>query len=63
MREGETENKWGRGRERERGSKAGSVSTAESQPYVGLELTNREIMTRAEVGCSTDSHPGAPGTG
>uniref|UniRef100_A0A8C8WG42 C2HC/C3H-type domain-containing protein n=1 Tax=Panthera leo TaxID=9689 RepID=A0A8C8WG42_PANLE len=24
------------------------------QPLRGLELTDREIMTRAEVGCSTD---------
>ena len=33
------------GKERKTGSEAGSVLTAESQPYVGLELMNRESMT------------------
>ena len=48
---------WGRGREREgdteseAGSRLRAVST---EPDARLEPTNREIMTRAEVGRSTD---------
>ena len=42
-REGDTES--------ETGSRLGAAST---EPDAGLELTNREIMTRAEVGRSTD---------
>ena len=42
-REGDTESK--------AGSRLRAVST---EPDVGLELTNREIVTRAEVGRSTD---------
>ena len=42
-REGDTES--------EAGSRLRAVST---EPDVGLEPTNREIMTRAEVGRSTD---------
>ena len=46
----------GRGAERgdtesEAGSRLRAVSTV---PHVGLELTNREIMTWAEVGCLTN---------
>ena len=37
--------------ESEAGSRLRAVST---EPDVGLELTNREIMTRAEVRHSTD---------
>ena len=36
-------------REEDRGSEEDS-----SEPYVGLELTNHEIMTRGKVGGSTD---------
>ena len=39
-------------REGDRGSEAGSALTAR-EPDVGLELRNREIVTGAEVGCST----------
>ena len=42
-REGDTES--------ESGSRLRAVST---EPDVGLELTNCEIMTWAEAGCSTD---------
>ena len=36
-------------------SKAGSrLRAVSTEPDVGLEPTNREIMTRAEVGRSTD---------
>ena len=38
----------GRDREGERGSQAGSVLAA-VQPDVGLELTNRELLTRAKA--------------
>ena len=46
----------GDGAERERGraripSRLRAVST---EPDAGLDLTDREIMTGAEVGCSTD---------
>ena len=50
---------WGRGREgerergRERESQASST-TVSDEPEAGLELTNREIMAGAEVGCLTD---------
>ena len=30
------------------------LPTASAEPDVGLELNNREIMTQAEVGCSTN---------
>ena len=39
------------GTESEAGSRLRAVGT---EPDAGLELTNREIMTRAEVGRSTD---------
>ena len=54
--ERETECKWG-GSEREgdteseAGSRLWAVST---EPYAELKLTEYEIMTWAEVGCSTD---------
>ena len=42
-------------REEDRESKAGSRLGADStEPDVGLEPMNHEIMTLAEVGCSTD---------
>ena len=43
-REGDTES--------EAGSRLWAIST---EPDVGLKLTNREIMTWAEVGCLTES--------
>ena len=53
------EHEWGRGRERdththtesEAGSRLLAVGT---EPDAGLEPTDREIMTRAEVGRLTD---------
>ena len=57
VREGGREGEQGRDRERagdtesEAGSRLRAVST---EPDVGLEPTNREIMTGAEVGRSTD---------
>ena len=57
LRETEAECDWGRGRaqegdtESEAGSRLRAVGT---EPDTGLELTSREIMTRAEVGRSTD---------
>ena len=58
----ETEHKLGRDRERRRhrteaGSRLRAVGT---EPDAGLELTNREITTLAEVGRSTDGAPRAP---
>ena len=56
-RERKTGHEWGRGREREgdteseAGSRLRAVST---EPNVGLEPTNCEIMTGAEVGRVTD---------
>ena len=42
-------------------SKAGSRLWAVSaEPDAGLELMDHEIMTWAQVGSLTDSHPGAP---
>ena len=46
-----------RERETEDPSRLSAVST---EPDVGLELTNCDIMTCAEVGLSLLSHPGAP---
>ena len=46
---------WEEQREREAQSEAGSRLQADStEPDAGLELTNHEIMTRAEVGRLTD---------
>ena len=44
--------------EPEAGSRLRAVST---EPDAGLEPTHREIVTRAEVGRSTDRAPQAPG--
>ena len=52
---------WEGQRERETESEASSRLWAVStEPVAGLNLTNHEIMIWAEVGHSTDSHPGAP---
>ena len=58
----ETEHEQGRGREGDPESEAGSrLQAVGTEPDMGLELTNREIMTRAEVGRSIRlSHPGTP---
>ena len=61
--ETETEHEWGRGREREGDteSEAGSRLWAISpEPDAGLELTDREIVTWAEVGRLTDWATQAP---
>ena len=56
-RETETESMSGGGAERqgdkesEAGSRLRAVST---EPHAELELTDHEVMTRAEVRCSTD---------
>ena len=53
--EGDTECEWGRGRDWDTESEAGSRLRAVSrEPDAGLKLTNLEITTRVEVGCSTD---------
>ena len=55
LRERETEHEWGRGREQDTESEAGSRLWAVStEPDTGLELTSGEIMAWAEVGYSTD---------
>ena len=42
-------------REGDTESKAGSgLRAVSTEPDAGLELVNRETMTRAKVGCSTD---------
>ena len=52
-REGECE--WARGRERGRHNlKQAPGSAVSTEPDAGLEPTNCEIMTRVEVGHSTD---------
>ena len=48
----EAENEQGRGRERHTKSEAGSRLSTE--PDTGLELTDHEIMTLAEVGRPSD---------
>ena len=48
----------GRGKEGDRGSKSGSVLTADS--WMRIELTDHEIMTWAAVGCLTDWANQAP---
>ena len=59
--ETETEHEQGRGTARERESEAGSWLWAVStEPNVGLELTNQEIMTWAEVGILTNWATQAP---
>ena len=63
LRQRETEHEQGRGREREGDteSEAGSrLWAVRTEPNAGLELTNYEIMTWAEVGRSTDQATQAP---
>ena len=50
----------GRGRERGRQEIQGRFCPARTKAYVGLELMNHEIMTRAKVGHSTDLATQAP---
>ena len=60
----ETENKQG-GAEREGYTESEAVSrlwAISTEPDAGLELTDREIMTWAQVGCSTDWATQAPQT-
>ena len=46
------------GRGRKRGAEDPSgLRVGSNEPDVGLKLTNHEIMTGAEVGCSTDQAP------
>ena len=60
-REREREHKQGGGREGDTESKAGSRLWAViTEPDMGLELTNGEIMTRAEAGHLTDLATQAP---
>ena len=48
-------NSRGSERDRDTESEAGSrLQAVSTELDVGLELTDREIMTRAKVGCSTD---------
>ena len=56
----EHESRVGAQREGDRGSKLGSVLTAESHCDAGLKLTNHEIRTWAELGCLTDWATQAP---
>ena len=45
MRERERKCKWGRGREREKERIPSRLHTVSTKPNLGLEPTNREIMT------------------
>ena len=57
LRESQTEHVQGRGREREQDteSKAGSrLQAVSTEPDAGLELTNHEIMIRADIRRLTD---------
>ena len=45
---------WGRGRERGRQRIRSRLCADSREPDVGLELTNCEFMTRAEVRCLND---------
>ena len=55
LRKWQTEHEWGRGREKgDRESEAGSrLWTVSTEPDMGLEPTNHEIMTWAKVGHPT----------
>ena len=53
----------GRGRERGRGENPKQAPHVSAEPSLGPELTNCEIMTRAEIKSRTLkrlNHPGAP---
>ena len=54
--ETETEDEQGRGKEtgRHRIRSSSRLRAVSTEPDAGLEPTNCEIMTRAEVGCLTD---------
>ena len=57
----EKKHKWGKGRERERGERIPSrLCTVSPEPDAGLEPTNCEIMTWAEVRCLTIEPPRCP---
>ena len=58
--ETETECKWRKGRERGRHRIWSRLQAVSTQPDAGFELTNREIMTWAAVGCLTDWATQAP---
>ena len=61
--ERETEHEWRRGRKREEDTDAEAASRlwdVSTEPDVGLELLNHEIMTWAEVRHNQLSHPGTP---
>ena len=61
MRERERVNRGGAEREGDTESEAGArLRAASTEPNVGLELGNREIMTGAEVGHSTDGTTQVP---
>ena len=47
-------------RERENASRGGAEREGDTEPDAGLELTNQEIMTWAEVGSLTDWVTQAP---
>ena len=51
---------WGRGRERGRQRIPSRLHTINAEPDAGLELVNREIVTRAEVARLADWAPQAP---
>ena len=60
-REREREHEWGKGAERERQRIPSRLRAVSTEPDVGLELTNGEIMTRAETKSQMPyrlSHPG-----
>ena len=56
----ETEHKLGRGRERRSHRIRSRLQAVSTEPDVGLELTNREIMTWAKVGRLTTEPPRCP---
>ena len=61
MRQRETEHEQGRGREGETESEVGSrLWVVSTEPNMGLELTEHEIMIWAEAGRSTDWATQAP---
>ena len=60
LRQRETEHEQGRGRERGRHRMRNRLQAVSTEPDEGLELTNCEIMTWAEVGRLTDQATQAP---
>ena len=62
MTQRETEHERGRGRERgrHRSEAESRLRAVGTEPDAGLELVNWEIVTLAEVGCSTDSTTHGP---